>query len=34
MKLRIGDIFRLSNDYSLDNVEFIDNEKNFCDTYV
>lgn len=29
MKLRIGDIFRLSNDYSLDNVEFIDNEKNF-----
>lgn len=29
MKLRIGDIFRLSNDYSTDTQEFIDNTKNF-----
>lgn len=29
MKLRIGEIYRLSNDYSLDNTEFIDNVKNF-----
>ena len=29
MKLRIGDVFRLSNDYSLDDKEFIDGTKNF-----
>jgi len=29
MKLRIGEIFRLSNDYSTDNQEFIDGYKNF-----
>lgn len=29
MKLRIGDIFRLSNDYSTDTQEFIDSTKNF-----
>ena len=29
MKLRIGDIFRLTNDYSLDNEEYIDGIKNF-----
>ncbi len=29
MKLRIGDIFRLSNDYNTDTQEFIDNTKNF-----
>ena len=29
MKLRIGEVFRLSNDFSLDNKEYIDETKNF-----
>ena len=28
MKLRIGEIFRLSNDYSTDSQEYIDGVKN------